>query len=65
MPAQTMTAEYLVRMLEEMMDLKLQQYAESQLKASPEVAALLHEKRETDRRRLAQIRVELVRFLES
>jgi hypothetical protein len=60
-----MTADYLVRLLEEMMDLKVQQYAESQLKVTPEVAALLHEKRETDRRRLDQIRVELVRFLET
>jgi hypothetical protein len=60
-----MTAEYLVRLLEEMMDLKLQHYAESHLKATPEVAALLRDKRETDRRRLDQIRVELVRFLEA
>ncbi len=60
-----MTAEYLVRMLEEMMDLKVQQYAESQLKVTPEIAALLHDKRDTDRRRLDQIRLELVRFLES
>lgn len=60
-----MTAEYLVRLIEEMMDLKVQQYAESQLKASPEVAALLQDKRETDRRRLDQIRLELVRFLEA
>jgi hypothetical protein len=60
-----MTAEYLVRLLEEMMDLKVQQYAESQLKVTPEVAALLHDKRETDRRRLDQIRIELVRFLET
>ncbi len=60
-----MTAEYLVRLLEEMMDLKVQQYAESQLKVTPEVAALLHDKRDTDRRRLDQIRIELVRFLEA
>jgi hypothetical protein len=60
-----MTAEYLVRLIEEMMDLKVQQYAESQLKVTPEVASLLHEKRETDRRRLDQIRVELVRFLQN
>ncbi len=60
-----MTAEYLVRLLEEMMDLKVQQYAESQLKVTPEVAALLHEKRDTDKRRLDQIRIELVRFLET
>ncbi|HEY5913042.1 MAG TPA: hypothetical protein VJA21_20825 [Verrucomicrobiae bacterium] len=60
-----MTADYLVRLIEEMMDLKVQQYAESQLKLTPEVAELLHDKRETDRRRLDQIRVELVRFLET
>ncbi len=60
-----MTAKYLVQLLEEMMDLKLQQYAQTQLKVSPEVALLLNEKRETDRRRLEQIRAELVRFLEA
>ncbi len=60
-----MTADYLVRLIEEMMDLKVQQYAESQLKVTPEVAALLHDKRDTDRRRLDQIRIELVRFLEA
>ena len=47
------------------MDLKLQQYAEQNLKVNPEVSRFLHEKRETDRRRLDQIRKELVRFLES
>ena len=47
------------------MDLKLQQYAESQMKLTAEVAPLLREKRETDKRRLEQIRIELVRFLES
>ncbi len=60
-----MTAETLIRLLEEMMDLKVQHYAETHLKLTPEVAALLHDKRETDRRRLEQIRHELVRFLES
>lgn len=60
-----MTADYLVRLLEEMMDLKLQQYAQTHLKVTPEVAALLNDKRETDRRRLDQIRAELVRFLEN
>jgi hypothetical protein len=60
-----MTAETLIRLLEEMMDLKLQQFAESQLKRTPEVNRLLFEKRETDRRRLDQIRAELVRFLET
>jgi hypothetical protein len=60
-----MTAQTLVGLIEEMMDLKLQQYAESQIKLPSEVAPLLREKRETDRRRLDQIKLELVRFLES
>jgi hypothetical protein len=60
-----MTAQTLVGLIEEMMDLKLQQYAESQIKLPMEVAPLLREKRETDRRRLDQIRLELVRFLET
>lgn len=60
-----MTGEMLVGLLEEMMDLKLQQYAELNLKVNPEVSRLLCEKRETDRRRLDQIRKELVRFLET
>jgi hypothetical protein len=60
-----MTADTLIRLLEEMMDLKLQRFAETQLKTTPEISRILVEKRETDRRRLDQIRVELVRFLES
>lgn len=60
-----MTADTLIRLLEEMMDIKIQQYAQHQLKLNPEVAKLLGEKRETDRRRLDQIRTELVRFLDS
>lgn len=59
-----MTAQNLVGLFEEMMDLKIQQYAESVMKPSPEVARILQEKRETDRRRLDQLRAELVRFLE-
>ena len=58
-----MSAEHSVRLIEEMLDLKIQQYAESQMRASPEVARLLHDKRETDRRRLEQIRVDLARVL--
>jgi hypothetical protein len=60
-----MTAQSLVGLIEEMMDLKLQQYAESQIKLPAEVVPLLREKRETDRRRLDQIKSELVRFLET
>jgi len=62
---QTMTAETLIRLLEEMMDIKIQRYAQYHLKLNPEVAKILMEKRETDRRRLDQILVELVRFLDS
>jgi hypothetical protein len=58
-----MTAKSLVSLIEEMMDLKVQQYAESNMRPTPEVARLLQEKRETDRRRLEQIRTELVRVL--
>jgi len=59
-----MTAESLVRLIEEMMDLKIQQYAESSMKPTPEIARILHEKKETDHRRLEQIRAELVRLIE-
>ncbi len=45
------------------MDIKIQQYAESTMKVSPDLSKLLLEKRETDRRRLDQIRAELVRTL--
>ncbi len=60
-----MTAESLIGLIEEMVDLKIQQYAQANLKLSPDLGRLLIEKRETDRRRLDQIRAELVRFLES
>jgi len=56
-----MTADTVAKLIEEMVDLKIQHYAESQLRPTPEVARILHEKRETDRRRLDQIRTELVR----
>jgi hypothetical protein len=58
-----MNGDNLVRLIEEMMDLKVQQYAESNLKHNPEVVRLLVEKRETDRRRLEQIRAELARLI--
>ncbi len=58
-----MTAENLIGLLEEMMDLKIQQYAESNMKPTPEITRILSEKRETDHRRLEQLRAELVRFL--
>jgi hypothetical protein len=58
-----MTAENLVGLFEVMMDLKVQQYAESNMRPTPEIARILSEKKITDRRRLEQIRAELVRFL--
>ena len=59
-----MTAEAWVRLVEEMIDLKLQQFVESTTKLSPDLARFLVDKRETDRRRLDQIRTELVRTLQ-
>ena len=59
-----MTAENLIGLIEEMMDLKIQQHAESNLKPTPEIARILSEKKETDHHRLQQIRAELVRFLQ-
>jgi hypothetical protein len=52
-----------IALLEEMVDLKVQQHTESHLKTSPEIAMVLAQKRETDRRRLDQIRAELIRVL--
>ena len=56
-------AEHTVRLIEEMLDLKIQAYAESQMRTTPELSKLLHEKRETDRRRLEQIRAEMARLV--
>lgn len=52
-----------IALLEEMVDIKVQQHTESHLKVTAELAGVLHQKRETDRRRLDQIRAELVRVL--
>ena len=60
-----MTAESLIGLIEELVDLKIQQYAESTMKPTAEIARILHDKRETDQRRLQQIRAELVRFLQN
>lgn len=58
-----MQADNVVQLIEEMIDLKIQQHAESQMKPSPEIARILFEKRSTDRRRLEQIVAELKRLL--
>ena len=60
-----MTADKFVNLIEEMTDLKIQQFAESTMKPTPEIAKILREKRETDHRRLDQIKSELVRSLET
>ena len=65
MTGPVMTAQKLICLIEEMIDIKLQHYAELNLKLPPELARLVQDKRETDRRRLDQIREELVRFLET
>jgi len=59
-----MNAETFINLIEEMVDLKVQQEASAHLKLNPEVARLLAQKRETDRRRLEQVRAELIRVLE-
>lgn len=58
-----MSADTFVRLIEEMVDLKVQLPADVHLKMTPELAELLQRKRETDQRRLEQIRVELIRIL--
>ena len=58
-------AVIMVNLIEEMVDLKVQQRTESHMKATPEVARLLVEKRYTDQKRLEHIRDELVRLLSS
>jgi len=58
-----MTAENFVDLIEEMIDIKIQQHAGSNLKPTPEIAEVLAEKKMTDTRRLKQIRAELIRTL--
>jgi hypothetical protein len=55
----------LPELIEELIDLKIQQYAETQMKPNSEVARVLREKQYTDRRRLEQIRMELGRILQT
>ncbi|HET7626665.1 MAG TPA: hypothetical protein VFM25_15530 [Verrucomicrobiae bacterium] len=58
-----MSAEVFIGMIEEMIEIKVQQHAEMRLKTNAEVTKVLQEKRETDRRRLQQIKSELARLL--
>lgn len=58
-----MNAEMIVKLVEEMVDIKVQQQAGMHLHVKPELARLLEEKRNGDRRRLELVRQELVRLL--
>ena len=58
-----MNPEGFVRLLEEMIDLKINQYAESTAKVKPELSQMLAAKRESDRLRLEQLRQELIHGL--
>ena len=58
-----MTAEKFVNLIEELIDLKVQEQTEAHLKTTPEISRILQEKRQTDRRRLEQIRAELLGIL--
>ena len=60
---QLMNADTIVKLIEEMVDLKVHQQAEAQLHPKPEFARLLEEKRFADRRRLELIKQELARLL--
>ena len=58
-----MTAQMFVKLLEEMVDIKVNHQAESHLRPKPEFARLLQEKQFADRRRLELIKQELTRLL--
>ena len=62
-PNSAMDANTFMSLLEEMVDIKIQQHTEAQMRPTPEIAGVLFQKRETDRRRLEQIRVQLIRAL--
>ena len=58
-----MNADAFVRLVEEMVDLKVRIQMESNVKTSPEVAKVLMIKQESDRRRLELLRSEMARQL--
>ncbi len=58
-----MNGEMFVKLIEEMIDLKIHQQSEASVKTNTELARLWQEKRATDRRRLVQVRTELVQML--
>jgi hypothetical protein len=58
-----MNADIIVKLIEEMVDIKVHQQTETQLSTKPELARLLAEKRYVDSRRLEMVKQELVRLL--
>jgi len=58
-----MSAEAFVRLIEELVDIKVQYHLANKMKTSPELARLVAVKRETDRHRADQIRLELIQAL--
>jgi hypothetical protein len=56
-------AETFVKLIEELVDLKVHQRVEPHLHGKPELARMLEEKRYSDRRRLEMIKQELTRLL--
>jgi hypothetical protein len=60
-----MTAETLIGLLEEMVEIKVRHYVPFQTNLNPDVARMLREKRDEDTQRLSDIRTELISFLHS
>jgi hypothetical protein len=58
-----MNAEGIVKLIEEMVDMKIRLQMESTIKTNPEVAKVLAQKRESDTRRLELIKNEMARIL--
>ena len=58
-----MSAESFVKLLEELVDLKVQYHLANQMKTSSELTRVLAMKRESDRQRTEQIRAELISAL--
>ena len=52
-----------VKLIDEMVDLRVQQHTIAALKLNPELAKILAQKRETDRHRLEEVRAELIQLL--
>ncbi len=60
---ETVAASMFIRLLEEMVELKVQQHLQAHGNYPPEIARLMQQKRQEDLRRLEQIRGELVRLM--